>query len=282
MGDVGQNCTQTSELFVDAKDETIKTYFSFTSLSQLNFECDLRSLFQEYNKTEPFKISLIFNEMNLLNETIDVSSLKIFPNLNLVFLLKGIQGFDIEMGGPIFGFDSGLKVELIVFVSCNLYFYYRKSLVDEHLCSSGLLDEVDIKLFSGLSDRSILFDETSGFRNPICPYVFKNANIDALIVSGAEFDVINPHTFSFSSLTHVENQTVNLNCSIISLFFQKSNRLVLNHDVINPLVFGNILNLLAGGMLVSIQDGLFLTFKTIRSGKICIGEHANIFPLFSK
>ena len=263
--DYVQNCSLASEQFVTVNDETTILYMDFTSLAQLNFECDSQAHFEEFNMADIFQISLYFNQMDLFNQTVDLSSITVFPNLTFYVTFIQVKGFDIEIDGPILRYDSQPQLYKIYVSSSHFNFYYRKSLIDEHLCSFSIFDEVEIKLFSGLSDKSIVFEENNDYRNPACPYVFKNANINEIHVRGAEFDSINPYSFSFLSVKQGENETVDLNCTINTVFFRDSNRLVLNDDVINYLVFGNTSYLKVGGILDSVQDGLFLTFKRLEA-----------------
>ena len=72
-----QNCTLTSEKFKADHGDYLQ-YSGFTNLSQLNFECDSTAHFKEFNMTQGFHMYIWFNKMNLLYETVDLSSFNIF------------------------------------------------------------------------------------------------------------------------------------------------------------------------------------------------------------
>ena len=256
------NCSTTSTQYMSVYEGGKLVYNQFTSLSQLNIECDFTTFF-EPNSSESLPIFISFDKIGVLNEPISFSFLS-QDSWKLSFMFSNVKGFEIEMNGPIFRIDSIGLFELdFVFFNSDVDFYYKEQLIEANLCNIAILNELDIKLFGNLSAYRITFDQNCNYRNPICPYVFKNANISILDFANLEHDLITSSSLSFLQIKNEENRSLDLNCAIDSLQFASVFRLCLNLDQMSPLVCERISDFQVEGTLGTIADNLFRSFQRL-------------------
>ena len=159
-------------------------YSRFTNVGQLKLECDVADFLNNSYQLTVDSIEVRFNffNMKMFNETLELDP---FVQLSKLchFVFFNIHGFDLGVQGPLFRIDQSvqwLQQAHFEFSLTRFKFYYNGWLVDASRCDESIFEQVDIQLFSGMEKLTILWAYNNDLRTPICPYVFKNANIDQL------------------------------------------------------------------------------------------------------
>ena len=144
------DCTTTSENYLSAYQTGNVDYKGFTSLSQLNMQCDYESYFENFNSSDTLYINLYFDKMGILNETIDLNGFS-STQLKTVFSFYHVKGFDIEMKGPVARFESPIFEDVFfIFLTSQVSFFYRGALIDESFCNGYFFDKLDVQIFANL------------------------------------------------------------------------------------------------------------------------------------
>jgi hypothetical protein len=127
-------------------------------------------------------------------------------------------------------------------------------------------------LFS--SFQRILFDKTVNFAGEICPLIFKDANLERLVVSS----IPEKNNFQFSSLSLIENLdgdlSLLLNSTIKSFEVFQSSLKILGKKLVDPFVFSktNRIVYYSFESNLEIEDDLFASFIHLNEFKLVVQD----------
>ena len=278
--DCNATSSQYFRLSLDADGtRNIITYLDFTNFMQLKMACDFRTFVDaSENKSSFFRVWLLFDKMGIINQTIDLSGYSAAALYFSYFSLIHVKGFDLAMSGQLIRFfDLAISSARLGFYNSEISFYYRGTLIDEKLCNTNILKEANIRLFEGLYDATVEFSTNSAYKNPICPYVFKNADIKELVFDNIQLNRINSVSLSFLKVPNENSEQPDLRCNINQLTFYYVYRMPLDFNLIEPLIFRNISVLTIDGTIETIHDDLFKALTCLKSFRLELNNLRSFF-----
>ena len=217
-----ENCTPTSSYHMKRK-ERIRIgqfeYLNIDNVNQIKFECDLSSLADASSHFEEIRITIFFKKSFILNETLDFRAATALDKpINAIFF--NLKGFDIGMKEKLIHFKNQYEesASSFSFLAMPFDFYHRGKLIDEELCNTEDVRNLDVQIFSNI--RSIQFVSLY-MVNPVCPYVFRNSNLNSISFSGLENNFLIHENLEFIETTTEEG----LNSSIFSLWLQNTKKI---------------------------------------------------------
>jgi hypothetical protein len=223
-----------------------ENFNSFDQLDLTNIQTEFNETFQslEFHPSTPLILDF---DLDLKNIQVENNYLVIFKNLN---------GFNL-LANPFATLDVKKKVQIKFVDSKFEYLYNAKPiLVDE--CNYLLENEILISILD--TAESFVLEKPTYSNNPICPILFKEANVFSFDLSN-----INPNNkFSFidSSLLNFgpDFRTKIFNFTIDSSDFS------LDGSILDKNVFqGLFYFLITNSYLRNIQTDLFSTFYALKS-----------------
>ena len=178
-------------------------------------------------------------------------------------LFSGLFGLSLRMNKEF--------LEMYDQVGQIIFMQNRFDLYDEHdhligadECSAANFEHRDIRFFGNLGSVVVEMKLNSVIlERPICPYVFKNANIIHLILTNFGHSYFSNNVPTFYQIKTDPNITVNLNINLSGLRLSKVYRLKLTKKSLNELVFANISQLYIDGILTEIETDFFRTFQSL-------------------
>ena len=200
-----ETCQATSSQFYDYLNWGYMHYHDFRSLSEVNFECDLSIL--SNSKHRPFVgLLLEFNGMKLVNETIPIHLFSFQPIT--VHILK-VKGFEISRFLLTTEYEHHIQ-NSYEFSQDTFDFYYKGSLIDSSMCNAEYFEDVEIPFFSNLRYSDVMIFLNSNQVTAICPYVFKNADIQSLTFTRLQNNKLNKQTIMYLKIVNNKNNNINI------------------------------------------------------------------------
>lgn len=244
-------CFNSSFAYLDNKFVTISNFETF---SQLNFNCNL-TLELSGLQIIPLKKLILDRSLNLTG--IQIKRIK--GDLSFfVIIINNLKGFDLSYSfGEIKlnNFDNLANLDKIwwKFENINFEFYSSGSLINREICNEKLSRKISFPYGFAID----MDNEYIIFSTETCPFVFKNANIEILVIGRISNTYLEKNLLGFQNVT-----AENLN----SLIFQLNLRLYhvdLNDKLLNKFVFENLRIFDLNGAVGSIQPDLFKSFENL-------------------
>ena len=216
---------------------------NFTSLDQLNF-------YDSYFKTVILHPAskIILNENFSLNVEFKDEAELIFQNF---------KGFDLR-ARPI---QQNLNVKVEI-VESEFEFHFR----NDESCNQDLVnDDVFRNMFSSIKTLVL---KNSNFSSKVCPFVFKNSNIDTMLISHLHH----------RNLLHFEDELVeDLNSHVNKLFIVDSD-FYLKSNLVNKHVFADLKEInVQFSSLIGIESDLFSSFKNVKNIRLSLSNLDDFF-----
>ena len=207
------DCMATSPNIWKSSEDGLFSYFNFEHFDQLKFDCDVAITFVNHTLTSLGRyVSFIPSQHIIVSKTINLTAFEFIPP-TAYFLFTKIKGFDLS-ARPMLIMEHPHYWETVYvyfFMDVRFDFYLNGTFIDEALCNSDFLDNVDISLFAHMDDHYLDLRSAVDLTNPICPYVFKNANIKYMKSESNSDTVIYSHLMKFHKIKRTENITIDLN-----------------------------------------------------------------------
>jgi len=228
-----------------------RTFLYFKNFSELDIMC--RNLSYAVNKSlnifaeNPFLLNNNFELRNLF------SNFKFPINLPEKVLFYNLNGFNFK--------SQNISMPLIKFnfylYSSRFQFYLRNVEIDEETCKG--LNLVHNMNFFGLVSNLFLYSDIT--YTIVCPYVFKDTKLNALILYQISNSLIFQNHLRFMKI----NETSNFDLNTQKLFYLNFNVVYyeITTNLIDKLVFRYVQRLYLAGIIYGIQSDLFDFFKEI-------------------
>jgi hypothetical protein len=189
--------------------------------------------------------------------------------------IVGLKGVDVASGWPA---TSTFYYTYQIF-STTLAFYYMGKSPGQYQCNEttifkdhGSSGSFFTRLGVMFLDKSITYDRD----NPVCPFLFANAQIDKLNIAGLVNSFLVSSIFRFKQ---VNSSSITINSTITELDLTGYNY-ALDELLLNRLIFEKIQTLNMAGAVGSIQPDLFKSlFGQISIVGIAVSSLANFFHL---
>ena len=232
----------------------------FDSFSELSFNCS--------GNIELQHLAIKPNKPLILDDSLKFNKVTIWPTKELFcILLINFKGFDINS----FPFKSAnifypSETTFYYIQQSNLDFYSNNKILNHSQCNKHLRVNFLIN-----NVNLLVFEKSLKFTDKICPFVFKNANMEFLSIERISNSLVNKNKFTFQSVS-----VDHLNCTILQLIlgvyhYDLDNKLIHEH------VFMKLLVLDLNGVINSIQSDLFKKFKQLKAVRIKSQNIKNIF-----
>ena len=272
-------CEPTSNKFLKIKPFFTLNYHSFSNFNQLQLLCDIQTYqaSAEQDLSVP-SISFDFSVIKILNESIDLSSIT-----NVLwegdFLIRRLQGIDIETQGPIFKVDPNADwVDSfgLYLIESKFDFYYRGTKIDEENCQRVFFDSLNVRLFSNLGNLIIRLEENVLYENPVCPFVFDNANINGILAMNLLSEVLSYHVLSY-----INRSPENSSSSVNQLDFGKLYNVNINEHLVSKYVYKHLTSFKITGRPGIIHPYLFKSFRNLNNMNLQLERAYDFYHLSS-
>jgi hypothetical protein len=214
---------------------------------------------------QPSKPILLTSELNISSEL--YSSLDnqwISVNQSYYVLMSGVSGLNAYPWPALSCNQTYCKKKGIIFYLSTIEFYVNNTSPDDYTCGPGLIPNESSKSVSIFSKylSSIKIGKENRYGKPVCPFVFKNAQLNTGMALTSQVD-----SFLFVSLLRFQEsndiKTSSINSSIPNLLIQNGYNYKLDTGLIHPMVFEKITLVKLTGTIMSIQAELFKHFKLL-------------------
>ena len=285
----------------------IKSYFCHTQMESFCYFyiCDKIDLNFQFAKAEielirncssnkevGFALDNVYFQLSkasFLDSTFDLFNNEFFFNLGYqtdeVFYMPGFETFFSISNKITFryikGFDSGAFKKINIdylfqmdFYYSNFDFYLNRSLIRS--CDDIDPENIPKYVFYSFSRHiGIIRFINSEYKTKTCPLLFLNMNIDTIEFNGIQ------NTFyktNFPRFLSISNSTLNTsNIFPYYLFLINMQNIELNSLILNDFLFSEISDLRLFGDIVSIEKGLFKSFKNLKEIELDIISMRKLF-----
>ena len=251
----------------------------FSRFEQIDFECLCAvSANQRYEGASLFIFSFYLSPDSLVRLTRSFDLKDLVLSTSLVHIhFEFIDGLVL---GPfrLIDLDQANFTSNIFFGYSKLDFYlHNGSLIVPALCDAELFKDYEVGLFTNLQNSYVTFFPTTSYAHPICPFGFKNANLMRFYVANLRDDRVVQNVFRFSEITNTRNISINLNSVILNLEFSNIYRLKIDSNLVHPLVFHSVQELVVDGTIEMIQTDLFRSLPMLRKIRIHLNNMREFF-----
>lgn len=253
-----------STILCDVKNEMFEFKLNHANPLKTNHLCDLNAENVTLHPQTTILRWLFKDESAILNERFNFtnvikyfSKFKYFMNLNI----HSVNGFGFNLFHDDF---KRTRISYIELIDIRLEFYHNKKKINS--CQ----EIFDLNLTAVKSIFQIPFDKKAHgqlfilrdveYKTEICPLVFENVDIENFMFSGLVNTFYKKNVLKFEDL----NYTASLNSRIKKLQFNNVHDIVLDLDLLNPLVFSETISIIIQSRsLNSINEETFRYFKKL-------------------
>jgi hypothetical protein len=229
----------------------------FTSFDQLKFEC---------NHTINMDILTIHpTKKIILDERLKLNKININRNYSaryFAIFFKNFNGFDLSTDPfkdvTIKDYDKLLIFRFIAFSNFN---FMHKNISFNEQCDylTNMEKYWENYLFRGYY---MLFELTSNkYSSNICPLAFRNSLLNYFRIDKISSNLMNKNEFIINDLNQINSELLNSNINILGLKIYRTN---LTNKLLNEKVFRSLTFIEINGLIESIQDDVFKTFKLLK------------------
>lgn len=217
------------------------------------YQLDLSNIQAENNET--FR-SLEFDPSGplFLDYDLDLKNIQVENNYEIIF--KNLEGFNLLVN-PLVTLDIKKKAQ-IKFVNSKFEYLYNKKPISVDDCNYLLKNEILISLLD--TAESFILEKPVYSNNPICPILFKDANVFSFDLS----NINSNNKFSF-----IDNSLLDFGADFKTKIFNftiDSSDFSLDSSIMDKNVFqGLFYFLVTKSYLRNIQTDLFSTFYGLKS-----------------
>ena len=186
-----------------------------------------------------------------INHLVDLKN-EIFQSKEVFFTFTKLNGIGIGASKTNKIYRSDL-----VF---NIYQSYFNFKIEKKVIKScDILKNLNIYSIINKYKLKLLFLNECYKSHSICPYLFKDANIESLIIKPLINTFYLKKSFSF-----IKQNSTNINSKISKLLINKAIKIRLNEDILNPQVFKYLTELRIIGSIDFVQYDLFIQFPYLK------------------
>ena len=196
--------------------------------------------------------------------------------------ITAFNGLDLQSKDPLLYIDRMAILQNSMGV--NLYFmenifkfYYKGKLVDSELCDAQVFENADIRLFSNMENVNLGFTNNNDFRAPICPYAFKNANLNAISNTKFTNTKFFKNEMRFLEIKNTKNSSIDVNANIFTLEFEETFYTTIDSTTISPHVFARTNTLTFSGQPSAIDENIFKNLKKLKCFDFFLRTVRNFF-----
>ena len=244
--------------------DTIIIITEFNNFTEINFaSCPIATL---------SAIELKPNKKIIFDNSFDVNGLTINPigeHFNIILNnLKGIECRFEPFKNISFTTNYDFSNTFIQLKMSNFDFYVDNILINKDMCKRSLFYKQTgnfIRFWdaSFVSRTHYLFlDRTTIFSKPICPLVFKNAQLTIFDIGKLSSSFVEINSLTFIDISNANN-SFEINSNIFQLSI-KVYHLKIDSKLLNKEVFKELKALDINGQIVSIENDLFKTFDSFK------------------
>jgi len=245
----------------------------FTSFDQLEFECN-DTLNMDILTIHPTK-KIILNERLKLNKINIIKNSRYFS-----IFFKNFNGFDLSTDPfkdvTIINYH---KLLIIRYISFSYFNFMHKNISFNEQCDYSRIMETywENYLFRGYL---MVFELTSNkYSNNICPLAFRNSLLNCFRIDKISSNLMDKNEFIINDLNQVNSELLNSNINMLSIRIYRTN---LTNKLLNEKVFRSLTFIEINGLIESIQDDVFKTFKLLKILAIRMQHIKNIFARNNK
>lgn len=261
------NQVKADECSFSVQKNTLATLKNFDAFNELSFEHCQNLSFES--------LQIIPNNKIILDDSLNFTNLQVISKYNVFnFILIKLKGIELNAVHPFTKLSIELKGDLsykvYILDYSNFEFYFNKKLVN-HQCNQNL--KASHKNF--LSDLYLLDAASPNviFREKTCPLVFFNARISYLFVSSTD-SFFARNILSFSNISDTVGSNLDSKIAALDLRLYHAN---LDYKILNKYIFKHLLLVTLNGIVNSIEDDIFMSFKYLKMFHLRVQNIRNLF-----
>jgi hypothetical protein len=204
---------------------------------------------------------ILTNDWNIahLNELIFGQNLENSDMINNI-KLKNFLGIDVELFKGQNLMSGSESIIRFILQNSNFDFYYKNKFIEE--CNANTASLIQYPFIFGEIKRLQLAQNVR-FTRPICPYMFKNAEITYFEINCQIDHFLKKNLLKFSKISDRKTKIIELN-TLIDNFYIDGYAFKIDSIFLNRLVFESIVNLFFKGTIKSIEHDVFKSFNYLR------------------
>ena len=180
-------------------------------------------------------------------------------------VLLNMQGLSLKLEGPMVFFEGSLQLVYLVHNKFDLY-DEQGTMIEADRCSVEYFQNRNPQYFSRFEKLVVVVDMRKNFsKRPMCPYVFKNANILHLMLMNYEKDQLFHSTFTLYDVVNPANQPIFLETTFGQISFANLYNHHFETGSLSPLVFSSVKNLRFQGAFYTFATEFFKDFNHLTS-----------------
>jgi hypothetical protein len=231
--------------------------------------CDDFNSWSEMNEASN-KLSINYTNDNMIFLT-PSAPIKLTSQLNLssfsnftMTTVSFVSGLDVYPWPTLNEHGPGLKNKMLIIYFSAIEFYVNNTRSDAYTCSPGLIPDDSSKSVSFFSKylEQIYFNYGNTYgTQAVCPFVFKNAQLDEFILRYQVDSFLFVSLFRFQEVNLTT--TLSINSAIANFYLLNGYNFKLDKGLLHSLVFENVASVFISGMIRSIQTDLFKHFELL-------------------